>query len=818
MERGIIMEYRLIKREQTLNPVRLAVPEESAGSFQVRKGEYFTFQLLLRSEKPLTVQVCPDKFPEGVRQFTVFQQEGIDGQGRPWRKPICLEAGRWKLLWVGFLLSEEQETGRFTGAVRIISPGGETLLEVPVALDVLEEIAADHGFGDIWNHSRLAWLNSDRGLDSRITKPYQPVQRNGDQLHIVGRTVELQSNGLIRQMRSSFCHDNSVISQGNGLPLFQESPAFFLGEEPLKEGRLTFTEENEDGAAWVGQAAFSKGNVEIYGRLEYDGCLSMQIRVYPEEDFQLKDVQLKFAYRKDSADYFIGLGYEGGFCPDSWDWEWDAEKRQDSFFLGTVNRGMQIQLMDRFYHAPHVNIYYHNNPLRMPDGWFNQGKGGISLRRGTDSCRVNIFCGETAFSKGTVREYCFRCFFTPMKPINWKDKWSRRYFHRNSVPDSFEKVRQAKESFANVVNLHHGSDLIPFINYPFFEEEKLARLTADAHRLGIQVKPYYTVRELTNRIPEIFPFLSLGEEIYPADKGITQGVPEQGGLDPWIKENLGADRVIAAWKTTVRSGRYQGESCASIIVNSQSRIVNFYMEGLSRLVQKCGIDGVYIDDTGMDRTALRRLRKILDSQKDGCQVDLHAWNHFEDHYGAGYCCNMNLYLPLFPYLDRIWFGEAFRYRDTKPDYWMSAICGIMYGVPGEMLGEESNNYKGLIYGMTNRVYEESECSPVPLWKFLAQWGIQDATLLGYWDPDCPIRSGDPEVPVSVYRKGAALLIVAANFADEPRQVRLRSASPGIQTADCPEIPQYQPACGYTLGSPMELQPGEGRILLSNCAL
>ena len=78
----------------------------------------------------------------------------------------------------------------------------------------------------------------------------------------------------------------------------------------------------------------------------------MEIQISPKEDFRLEDIQLQFVYSKASAEYFIGLGYEGGRCPDRWDWKWDADNRQDSFFLGTVNRGMRPPGEHRAPHPP----------------------------------------------------------------------------------------------------------------------------------------------------------------------------------------------------------------------------------------------------------------------------------------------------------------------------------------------------------------------------------------------------------------------------------------------------------------------------------
>ena len=49
---------------------------------------------------------------------------------------------------------------------------------------------------------------------------------------------------------------------------------------------------------------------------------------------------------------------------------------------------------------------------------------------------------------------------------------------------------------------------------------------ADAHRRGMRVKIYYTVRELTNHAPELFALRSLGDEVIARGPGGGDVVPE----------------------------------------------------------------------------------------------------------------------------------------------------------------------------------------------------------------------------------------------------------------------------------------------------
>ena len=59
-----------------------------------------------------------------------------------------------------------------------------------------------------------------------------------------------------------------------------------------------------------------------------------------------------------------------------------------------------------------------------------------------------------------------------------------------------------------------------------------------AHALGLRVKIYYTVRELSNSAPEIFALRSLGHEF------LSNG---PGGRFSWLQEHLGDGYIDRLW-------------------------------------------------------------------------------------------------------------------------------------------------------------------------------------------------------------------------------------------------------------------------------
>ena len=75
-------------------------------------------------------------------------------------------------------------------------------------------------------------------------------------------------------------------------------------------------------------------------------------------------------------------------------------------------------------------------------------------------------------------------------------------------------MEEVARSGANIINIHQGNELNPYINYPFLTVDKLKPYVDQAHQRGIKVKLYYTIRELSNHTAELWALRSLGHEVY----------------------------------------------------------------------------------------------------------------------------------------------------------------------------------------------------------------------------------------------------------------------------------------------------------------
>ena len=144
--------------------------------------------------------------------------------------------------------------------------------------------------------------------------------------------------------------------------------------------------------------------------------------------------------------------------------------------------------------------------------------------------------------------------------------------------------------------------------------DKLSAYVNEAHGLGLKVKIYYTVRELSNHVEEIWALRSLGDEIY---------IDGPGGGGAWLREHL-VSHYTPAWHETLSTG----EVDAAIATTGLSRWHNYYLEGLAWLLRNVEIDGLYLDGIGYDRQIMKRVRKVLDRNRPDSLIDFHSGNEF----------------------------------------------------------------------------------------------------------------------------------------------------------------------------------------------
>jgi hypothetical protein len=222
---------------------------------------------------------------------------------------------------------------------------------------------------------------------------------------------------------------------------------------------------------------------------------------------------------------------------------------------------------------------------------------------------------------------------------------------------------------------------------------------------------------------------------------------------------------------------------------------------------------LYLDGIGYDRQIMKRTRKVLDRNRPGSLIDFHSGNEFPFHDLK--VSPANKYMEHFPYINSLWFGEMYDYNES-PDYWLVEMSGIPFGLFGEMLQDNGNPWRGMLYGMTARYYQGAD--PKHIWKVWDEFGIQDAEMIGYWAPDCPVQVNQEGILATLYRKKNKALIAIASWAKESVKCRLTidwgalGMTAKSSTLAARNIPGFQEETRFAPTDEIPVEPGRGWLL------
>lgn len=759
------------------------------------RDESFTFQVgvVAGSGDRDSLRVSFEGFPPGIaRQLTCFNCGGIDQNGQPFTKVVNVPAGTVQPLWIGWLVPDNQPAGVVRGRV-VVQPAGQPAKSVPIEITVRPGHAVDHGYDEPQLMTRLQWLNSTVGSDTAaIVPPFTPVTVSGHTLGVLGRSIELGSNGLPQQLESMFTPDVTSAS-GPASPLLTAPIDLKVrsgnSTAEFRDADFDVHQPSRGAATWVVDRHSDRFNMRVEGRLEYDGMLSYRITVTAPDGASVDDISLPLLLRRDATTWMLGLGQEGGLTTDSLDWHWDVKRNQEGAWFGAVNKGLQYVLRDDNYVRPLNTNFYQSQPLNLPPSWYNDGHGGITIRRDGDVLRVDNSSGPRTLARGDSLHFNVRFLLTPFKPIDTDQHFKTRFVHQYVPVDSVVAWG------GTVVNIHHANEINPYINYPFYHLEEQKEYIDEAHAKGVKVKLYDTIRELSYRAYELFALRSLGHEIFNDGKG---------GGNSWLQEHL-VDHYHAGWRAA-------GVDDAAILDKGTSRWTNYYVEGIAWLARHQKIDGLYLDDIAFSRATVKRLVTVLYQERDEVVIDLHSANQFNPR--DGFINSAMLYMEHFPYITRLWFGEYFDYS-KGPNWWMSEVSGLPFGLMGEMLQDGGRPYRGMLYGMTARIYGKTD--PRPIWRMMDSFGIVGSRMSGYWLPRPAVSTGNPNVLATAYVRGDRILVALASWSDQDAIVDLKvdpaaTIGWGGIRAHAPAVAGLQPASEIDL-SRLAVPANSGRFLI-----
>lgn len=767
------------------------------------KGEYLAFQLgvyALEDLKNVKVTFSNLTGPTGTieaKNINCINTDGTKYDGNPFTNTVSVSKGKIQAMWCGVDVPQTTAAGTYNGKATVTADGKSK--EITLQITVSNEVTKNGGIDSPEKMTRLKWLNSTLAQENTVIAPYTPLAVNNFEISLLGRKLILAANGFPAQIQTFFTPEmTSVTTKANDI---LSSPIDFhfvdaSGKEAQwKNSGVKFTKKEAGTVSWENTSTSNSVQMDVNASVEFDGFVHYIVKVTALEDVSFNDINFQMPIQPASAKYMMGLGQKGGDRPATFDWKWDvAHKNQDGAWIGAVNSGLQFSLRDEKYSRPLNTNFYLQKPLLLPTSWGNDNKGGITITPNQKSVLVNAYSGARTMKKGDVLYYNFNLLITPFHTINTDFQWDTKFYHKYSPIDSIAKTG------ATVINIHHANAINPYINYPFIEFKKMKTYIDEAHEKGLKVKIYNTVREVSNKAYETFALRSLGHEIYSPGKG--------GGFS-WLQEHVGDD-YIAAW--------FVPEIKDAAIVNSgMNRWHNYYVEGMNWLTQNVGIDGIYLDDVAFDRITMKRIKRVLTKDGHPGIIDLHSANQYNK--SDGFNNSANLYMEHFPYINKLWFGEYFDYQKNQPDFFLTEVSGIPFGLMGEMLQDGGNPWRGMVYGMTNRLPWSDGADPRNIWKVWDSFGIKGSEMIGYWSENCPVKTNNDKVLATVYKKNGTALISIASWADADVNIKLNidwkklGINPAKATITAPEVTNFQSAKTFTAKDEIPVSKGKGWLLI-----
>jgi len=776
---------------------------QSTFSDTALKGEYLAFQLgiyALEDVKNVKITFSNLVSPSGTidaKNISCINTDGIRYDGSIFTNTVSVSKGKIQAMWCGIEVPQTATAGTYKGKATVNADGKSK--EIELQITVTNKVTKNGGIDSPEKMTRLNWLNSTLAQENTVIAPYTPLVVNNSEISLLGRKLILAANGFPAQIQTFFTPEmTSVTTKANDI-LSAPIDFHFVDasgkESQWKNSGVKFTKKEAGTVSWENTSTSKSVQMDVNASVEFDGFVHYTVKVTALEDVSFNDINFQMPMQPASAKYMMGLGQKGGDRPATFDWKWDvAHKNQDGAWIGAVNSGLQFSLRDEKYSRPLNTNFYLQKPLLLPTSWGNENKGGITITPNQKSVLVNAYSGARTMKKGDVLYYNFNLLITPFHTINTDFQWDTKFYHKYSPIDSIAKTG------ATVINIHHANAINPYINYPFIEFKKMKTYIDEAHEKGLKVKIYNTVREVSNKAYETFALRSLGHEIYSPGKG--------GGFS-WLQEHVGDD-YIAAW--------FVPEIKDAAIVNSgMNRWHNYYVEGMNWLTQNVGIDGIYLDDVAFDRITMKRIKRVLTKDGHPGIIDLHSANQYNK--SDGFNNSANLYMEHFPYINKLWFGEYFDYEKNQPDFFLTEVSGIPFGLMGEMLQDGGNPWRGMVFGMTNRLPWSDGADPRQIWKLWDSFGIKGSEMIGYWSENCPVKTNNDKVLATVYKKNGTALISIASWADADVNVKLNidwkklGINPSKATITAPEVLNFQPAKTFTAKDEITVPKGKGWLLI-----
>ena len=608
---------------------------------------------------------------------------------------------------------------------------------------------------------RPKWLGNTIGLTDKVPPPWTPVAAGPSEVRITERTYQLGAHGWPVAVTSQ---DHPIFAG----PVVLEAVA---GGTPVRWNLRALQPRGATPRHATWAIAGTGGTLQLAGtlRVEFDGFALWDVQVKPTGSVRLDSLALELPFRSDAALYArASKGLESKFCSALLD---PVRPKRELFASGLWHYSPNGWIWpDEFFFDLWVGNNERGFSVMCETDQYLVGKRRIEfVRRGAvTTLRVHLVSEPVELTSPLHYRYAWQA--TPVKPEPKDPKrWRSTYTGSRVDPELLKRVY--------VGCSYHR---LKWVSYPVLRNPALTRRrTKHFHKYGAKIVPDYYLSAVSRDVPE---FALYGRE--------------------WEKIPRGG------WSAMT------GNACYAC---SRSSYGDFLLDAVRRVVEQCGLDGIYVDVSGPVACANayhgcgyvprggteRRPTMNLFKQRD-LFMRLYTYLHTGGRDGVIFSHTMHQ-AAIAGFLDVVTQGEEWcterekQYTRLTPDLFRAKEMKTQFGTPLTWYVFHYYTWRAKAYGkpiplseilmmcLPHRVLPTvSEPELHPIWDLVDPWWTR-STFVAYWADPPPATVSSTDVLVSAYVKSAEQrsLVVVSNWAyrdvDATVSLDLARVAPGAST-------------------------------------
>ena len=599
----------------------------------------------------------------------------------------------------------------------------------------------------------LSWESSKAGISDEVLPPWTPIVMDGLKVNLWGRTYDFSNSFLPSSIQTA---GKSILAAPIKLNLNIDGK-----DVALSAVKPTIVSKSKSKIVLKSNATQDSVNISANVIIEYDGMIRIDLNIDPKTEATINNMVLDIPIKKEFAELYYSMFSDMRLCGvlgaatkafPFWPYIW----------VGTDDLGMNW--------FADSNEYWNNKRPRS----------AIQIRNDDDQFTMRITFVDKPLAINKPITYTFGMQATPVKAFD-KNFKKVHYMHhayygmeKPTVPGKLSPLEKIKKMGVNVLVFHES--WADSQNYPETSRgAELKSLVEACHKLDMKILVYFGY-EISDRCIE---FAGVKDEVL-------------------VKRT---DQQFSNW---VYSGR--GPTQSGYMVCYNTPWADFLANGIKHIMDKYGIDGVYLDSTVVPWSCPNEVHGCGYRDAEG---KLHeTWNIFAareimkriyticvKNGGIVNAHNQEMdATPILGFCNSYWDGEVYQdplgaAKDVSDFLKIMPLemCRVLFdgrkmGIPSELIvypkGKwtfEAGLAMALLFDMPVRPFVNSSGKIPQIWKIWDDFGITDAncTFLPYWKNQDYVKVSNEGAYSSLYFKpGNSALVVVSNLSNEDQDINV----------------------------------------------